>query len=106
MADELYFCVTCKRTMDESNFYSSYDLERYPSGKLDECKKCCTMGIDNFDPETYKPLLEKIDIPYVPEAWMDLLQKYAKNKKSYDRNDCLRTLYQCNALKTMARFQI
>lgn len=74
-----YFCRTCKRTMDESNFYSSFDLEKFPSGKLDECKKCCTMMVNNFDPDTFMPLLEKIDIPYLPDAWMELVKKYCKD---------------------------
>lgn len=74
-----YFCKTCKTTMDESNFYSSFNLEKYPSGKLDECKKCCTMMVNNFDTETFLPLLEKIDIPYVPKEWMALVQKYCKD---------------------------
>lgn len=74
-----YFCKTCKRTMDESNFYSSFDLEKFPSGKLDECKKCSTMMVNNFDPDTFIPLLEKIDIPYLPDAWMELVKKYCKD---------------------------
>lgn len=73
------FCTTCKRTMDESNFYSSYNLEKFPDGKIDECKKCSTMMVNNFDPSTFTPLLEKIDIPYVPEEWMKLVQKYCKD---------------------------
>lgn len=74
-----YFCKTCKTTMDESNFYSSFNLEKYPSGKLDECKKCCTMMVNNFDADSFLPLLEKIDIPYVPKEWMALVQKYCKD---------------------------
>ena len=74
-----YFCTTCKRTMDESNFYSSYNLEKFPDGKIDECKKCSTMMVNNFDPSTFMPLLEKIDIPYVPDEWMKLVQKYCKD---------------------------
>ena len=33
------------------------------------CKKCLTMHIDNFDESTYLWLLEKMDVPYVPEEW-------------------------------------
>lgn len=78
MAD-LCYCKTCKRTLDASNFYTSYNAELFPSGHLDECKKCATMMVDNFDPDTFKPLLEKIDIPYVPSKWLDLLQKYSRD---------------------------
>ena len=65
--------------MDESNFYSSYNLEKHPNGKLEECKKCCTMTVDNFNPDTFLPLLEDIDIPYVPVEWMALVKKYCQD---------------------------
>lgn len=76
---QMYFCKTCKRTMDESNFYSSFNLEKFPSGKLDECKKCCTMMVDNFNPDTFMPLLEQIDIPYLPDIWMEHVKRYCKD---------------------------
>lgn len=62
--------------MDEGNFYT------YKSGKKTElCKKCLTMHIDNFNPETYLWILEKMDMPYVPEEWNVLRDRaYAKNK--------------------------
>ena len=54
MADKSYYCEKCNRTMSEENFYSSNNLEKYPSdGKLNQCKKCLTMHLDNWDPETY-----------------------------------------------------
>ena len=47
--------------MDEKQFYT------YKSGKKTEmCKKCMTMHINIFDPDTYLWLLEKMDVPYVP----------------------------------------
>jgi len=40
------------------------------------------MHIDNFDPDTYLWILEKMDVPYVPEEWKLILDKaYAKNPK-------------------------
>lgn len=74
-----YYCKTCKRTMDESNFYSSFNSEQFPSGKIDECKKCSTMMVNNFDPDTFLPLLEKINIPYIPDKWMEMVKKYCKD---------------------------
>lgn len=74
-----HYCKTCQQMMDESNFYSSFNLKLYPTGKLDECKKCATMMVDNFNPDTFIPLLEKIDIPYVPKQWMELVRKYCKD---------------------------
>lgn len=57
-------CQKCAKTMDEGQFYT------YKDGRKTElCKKCLTMHIDNFNPDTYLWLLEKMDVPYVPEEW-------------------------------------
>ena len=74
MASKL--CVKCGKMMDENTqFYT------YKSGeKTDMCKKCLTMHIDNFDPDTFLWLLEKMDVPYVAEEWNVLRDRaFAKN---------------------------
>ena len=77
-----YYCKTCGRTMDEDQFYQSYRIDRYPKdGKLLECKKCITRHVDNWDPETYKWILEEIDVPYIPDEWNNLLQRYGTDRK-------------------------
>ena len=44
------------------------------------CKKCLTMHIDNFDPETYKWILKDFDVPYVPAEWNTLRDRiFAKD---------------------------
>ena len=48
---------------------------------MDICKKCLTMHIDNWDPETYKWILQEIDVPYIKEEWNGLLEKYGKDPK-------------------------
>jgi transposase len=35
--------------------------------------------LDNWNPETYLPLLEECDVPYVPEEWNSLLEKWGAN---------------------------
>ena len=69
------FCEKCNKTMDENNFYT------YKDGRKTEiCKKCLTMHINNFDPSTFLGLLEKMDVPYVPEEWNTLRDRaYAKD---------------------------
>jgi hypothetical protein len=53
-----HYCEVCGKTMDEKEFYTSRNLEKYPDGgKLNQCKKCITMHVDNWDPETYKWIL-------------------------------------------------
>jgi len=76
------YCQKCNRTKDESNFYGSNNLEKYPEGKLNLCKECLTMHVDNWNPDTYLWILEECDVPYVAEEWNKLLASYAKDKTS------------------------
>ncbi len=68
-------CEKCQRQMQDTNFYT------YKNGqKTQMCKSCMTMHIDNFDPDTYVWLLQKMDVPYVPIVWNLIRDKaYAKN---------------------------
>ena len=71
-----YYCTTCERTMDSSQFYTSKRLDKYPpEGKLHECKKCLTRHINNYDPETFLWILEEVDVPYIKKEWDALLEK-------------------------------
>lgn len=57
-------CQKCGKMLSEDRFYT------YKSGEKTElCKNCLTMHIDNFDPNTFLWLLEKMDVPYIPEEW-------------------------------------
>lgn len=78
--DNLY-CKTCNRTMDKSQFYQTRRLDKYSTGYLPECKKCLTRHVDNWDPETFKWILEEIDLPYIPHVWNTLLQKAVDSNK-------------------------
>lgn len=78
MADTTYYCKTCGRTMDASQFYTSTRLDKYPNnGKLLECKKCITRHVNNWDPKTYLWILEEINVPYIKEEWDTLLERYS-----------------------------
>ena len=77
-----HYCKKCGKTMDDTQFYTSKNLEQYPpDGKMDICKKCLTMHVDNWNPETYKWILQEIDVPYIKEEWNGLLEKYGKDPK-------------------------
>ena len=68
--------------MDDTQFYTSKNIEKYPpDGKMRTCKKCLTMHVDNWDPETYKWILQEIDVPYIKGEWDALLEKYGKDPK-------------------------
>ena len=76
-----YYCEKCNRTMSAESFYTSNNLEKYPNdGKLKQCKKCITMHVDNWNPDTYLWILQEIDVPYVPEEWNKLLAKYGVDR--------------------------
>ena len=70
-----HYCEKCGKTMDESNFYT------YKNGnKTEICKKCLTLHIDNFDPNTFLWLLEKMDVPYIEPEWNNLRDRaFAKD---------------------------
>ena len=78
MADQ-YYCKKCNRTMGAEQFYGSTNLDKYPEGKLDTCKKCISMHVDNWKPETYVWILQECDVPYVPDEWSKLLENYGRD---------------------------
>ena len=82
MADT-YYCEKCNRTMNGTEFYSSNNLEKYPNdGKFPVCKKCMTMHVDNWNPDTYLWILQEADVPYVPDEWNKLMEKYGRDPQS------------------------
>ena len=75
-----YYCKRCNHTLREDQFYGTNNLEKYPEGKLMQCKKCMTMHVDNFNPDTYLWILQECDVPYIPDEWNKLLSSYAREK--------------------------
>nr|DAI79408.1 MAG TPA: hypothetical protein [Caudoviricetes sp.] len=74
--DDKMYCSKCKRMLKASDNFFTYKDGR----KTEMCKKCLTMHIDNFKPETFLWLLEKMDVPYIPEEWNVIRDKaYAKD---------------------------
>lgn len=80
---ETYYCEKCNRTMNGTEFYSSNNLEKYPNdGKFPVCKKCMTMHVDNWNPDTYLWILQEADVPYIPDEWNKLMEKYGRDPQS------------------------
>ena len=77
---ESYYCEKCNRTMGADQFYGSNNIIKYPENKLKQCKKCITMHVDNFNPDTYLWILQECDVPYVPDEWNKLLSTYGKDR--------------------------
>lgn len=72
---ELLSCKKCGRQLKDTEFYTDRNKK-----KLDLCKKCLTMHIDNFDPQTFLWILQQVDIPYVPNEWEIIRNKAIETK--------------------------
>lgn len=77
--NQTFFCEKCHRTMRADEFYNSNNLEKYPDGKLTQCKKCLTLHVDNWNPDTFLWILQECDVPYIVDEWQKLLASYAKD---------------------------
>lgn len=73
------YCCKCGRTLNTSEFYQSNNKEKYPDGLLDQCKKCITMHVDNWNPDTFLWILQEADVPWIPDEWNKLMANYAQN---------------------------
>ena len=78
--EQSYYCEKCKRTRNGKDFYGSNNLEKYPEGKMNQCKDCQTMHVDNWVPETYMWILQEADVPYIHDEWNKLMASYAKDR--------------------------
>ena len=65
-----YTCTRCKKTMSETKFYTYKD-----GSKVELCKDCISAHVNNFEPDTFLWILEKMDIPYIPQEWNSLRDK-------------------------------
>lgn len=80
--EQTFYCEKCNRTMSADQFYSSNNLEKYPNdGKFPQCKKCMTLHVDNWNPDTYLWILQEADVPYIPDEWNKLMMSYARDGK-------------------------
>jgi hypothetical protein len=72
-------CEECGREKPCTEFYKS--PRTLPEGvRYPVCKRCLTKDIDNRNPETFMPLLEKFDLPYIENQWIQMTNKiFLKN---------------------------
>lgn len=73
MAAEKKYCIECHRLLSDTQFYTRRDGTKYP-----KCKYCATMLLNNSDPDTFVPILEDLDYPYIPEEWKNILEQAVK----------------------------
>jgi len=76
-------CQKCLKPMAlQAQFYQTKDLENYPDGYLDLCKKCFTMHINIHEPSSFIHLMETLDLPYIESEWNKMVEKYGQNPKT------------------------
>lgn len=72
-------CKKCGREKQEKEFFKMKTGER-----IDTCKECLLMHIQNDKPETFLWILEKFDVPYIEKKWIEIANKmYMKNPGKY-----------------------
>lgn len=72
------YCQKCKKTLKDVQFYT------YKNGEKTElCKKCLTMHVDPYKPDTFLWILEKMDVPWLPWEWDPLLARAAARGGQY-----------------------
>lgn len=72
------YCQKCKKTLKDVQFYT------YKNGEKTElCKKCLTMHVDPYNPETFLWILEKMDVPWLPWEWNPLVSRAAARGSQY-----------------------
>ena len=70
-------CQKCGKVMDEAaQFYL-----RKNGTRMDLCKRCLTMHINNYEPETFLWILKDMDLPYIPEEWNVLRDRAFENAR-------------------------
>ena len=110
-----FYCEKCNRTKDEGNFYQSNNREKYPEGRLHQCKECVTMHVDNWDPNTYTWILQECDVPYIYDnglllealSWYILFKYLSRGSKHQvysltSPNPVLNPFTQWNTIKSKA----
>lgn len=64
------YCEKQDKWLKSGEFYTYRD-----GSKTKMCKKCLTMHVDPFKPETYTWLLKEMDVPYIEGEWKTLVDK-------------------------------
>ena len=62
-----YHCSRCNKTLAETKFYTYKD-----GTKVELCKDCLCAHVNNFEPDTFLWILQKMDVPYIPSEWNTL----------------------------------
>ena len=82
------YCQKCQKTLKDVAFYT------YKNGEKTElCKKCLTMHVDPYKPETFLWILEKMDVPWLPWEWNPLVARAAAKDGKYPSGSAIMGKY-------------
>lgn len=74
------YCPKCTKTLKESEFYQTRDKK-----KVDLCKRCLTMHVNIYKPDTVSWIIKMLDFPWVPAEFNTLRESaYAKDPTNMD----------------------
>lgn len=72
-------CDKCNRFLADTNFFMLKNGERFTI-----CRTCMTSNIENDKLETFEWILERFDIPYLPDVWSKLARDaFEKDPQRY-----------------------
>ena len=92
--DEKMLCSRCGKNKLLKNFWKKKTGER-----LDICRDCITMFVDNRDPSTFRWILEEFDVPYVEHSWVELTnKKYLANPSKFGPSSVVGTYIRSMSL--------
>lgn len=93
-------CTRCGKSKLEANFWKKKSGER-----VDICRDCLTMFIDNRDPNTFKWILKEFDVPYVEHTWVETVnKKYLNNPAKFGPASVIGTYIRMMSLEQWKRY--
>lgn len=69
MADNKKTCIICGKTKNDTEFFKTENLERFPDGRQDTCKTCVAKNVNMNDLSEFMGLLKELDRPYIDTAY-------------------------------------
>ncbi|MGL5715736.1 MAG: hypothetical protein ACRCX2_22125, partial [Paraclostridium sp.] len=74
-------CSRCRATVNATNFYTSNNDAHYDEinekNLYPKCKGCATSIVNPYEPSTFLPLLQDLDVLYDDDLWNSAIQKKA-----------------------------
>ena len=64
--------ASCTVNIDDA---SKVNMAYYDGSKVELCKDCLCAHINNFEPDTFLWILQKMDVPYIPWEWNTFILK-------------------------------